>query len=69
LARSNAWIAEQLRHVANLLAAQGTDPLRAAAYRHAQTHLWRRMLMRAIRAETGGRYLRNSERDEDTPPP
>lgn len=33
--RSNAWIAERLRQAASLLAAQGANPFRAAAYRHA----------------------------------
>jgi hypothetical protein len=34
-ARSNAWIAERLHQAANLLAAQGANPFRISAYRHA----------------------------------
>jgi DNA polymerase/3'-5' exonuclease PolX len=33
--RSNGWIAERLRQAASLLAAQGANPFRAAAYRRA----------------------------------
>ena len=33
--RNNAWIAERLRQAASLLAAQGANPFRVSAYRHA----------------------------------
>ena len=33
--RNNAWIAERLRQAAGLLAAQGANPFRVSAYRHA----------------------------------
>ena len=35
LERSNSWIAERLRQAASLLAAQGANPFRVAAYRRA----------------------------------
>ncbi len=53
-ARSNAWIAERLRQAGNLLAAQGANPFRVSAYRHAADALV--ALNADVRdlAETGG---------------
>jgi len=53
--RNNAWVAERLRQAASLLAAQGANPFRVSAYRHAANAV--EQLSGDVRAlaETGGR--------------
>ena len=52
--RSNSWIAERLRQAASLLTAQGANPFRISAYRHASDAI--EALGEDLRdvAETGG---------------
>lgn len=52
--RSNSWVAERLRQAASLLAAQGANPFRIAAYRRAGDAIERQEADLRDLAETGG---------------